>query len=335
MLVLCRLDARVSVVGDSETVDWVEYRARNTFQTACASRGSDAWTIFAGREYSPPGEWKSYSRCGSTVEACTFLVDADKRRIVVDLPPGRWRRLYVLRIVRNVMRWQIAQLGAVFLHANCVSRGRSGIALLGPPRSGKTTLLLSMLRGGNCGFVTEDDLVLVPSGNETLLGLGWPGCARVRYDTLQLFPELLSRLSTFEHPANEFEIARNGAHALVRIFPEELASAFGCEILGESPVQNVWKVAWGTNYRLAMGESELRKSIFEAWDRIPERKAGAKSSGGTVYGWREIAFDPFLLAYFGTQFLEVAQSEAERAASMLNGSFVTHSAPMFVDKMVA
>src|SRR5437764_14856355 len=48
------------------------------------------------------------------------------------------------------------------IHASCVARGEAGVLLLGPPRSGKSDLVLRLLQ---CGFtLVADDQVQIENG---------------------------------------------------------------------------------------------------------------------------------------------------------------------------
>ena len=261
----------------------------------------DRWTIIGGREFARTAHSVVYTRASPTGEACNFYVDRGLRQIVVDLPIGAWRQLFVLRMIRNVLRWELFREGAIFLHACCVEREGKGIIFLGRSRSGKTTLTLNLIRNRGWQFVAEDDLTLFRLPGRQLLALGWPGCLRMRRSMLAFYPELVAKASEFAHPANSLEQNLDPEHALLRIFPEELNQSLGCQVAPQVvPKAFVW-VKWGACQTMRpIPAQETLERLFQSWDILPERKPGVRpdASNAKSSTWSKFVFDQFLLGHY-------------------------------------
>jgi hypothetical protein len=325
--VLTRLKAGVAVISDKDTHSWLRLRTNRYFGWSNVSERDASWQVFAGREFAPSGKWTPYSRQSPTGEFCKYLVDPVARIIVIDLPPGPWRQLYALRVVRNVLRWELFLQGAVFLHASCLAFRGNGIALLGDSRGGKTTMLLNLLQEGQWDYVTEDDLTIVPQADGRLLALGWPGCVRVRRKMLAAFPSILAARQKFTHPANHMEENENPDTGLIRIFPEELASIFGCKIVPETTLDaGVW-LQWGDNsLTQSLSSNDVMQRLRLSWDILPERKPGARPRLLDLKNpeWQKMVFDPFLLEAYGVPSLREHERNLCCVASGIRGLAVCH-----------
>lgn len=326
--VLTRLDAGVAVVSDEETHSWLRLRTdRYLGWTDGVCERVASWQVFAGREFAPSGEWTPYSRKSPNGEFCKYLVDPHARLIVIDLPPGPWRQLYALRVVRNVLRWELFLRGAVFLHASCLAYRENGIALLGDSRGGKTTMLLNLLQEGQWDYVTEDDLTVVPQADGRLLAFGWPGCVRIRRTMLASFPSILAASQTFSHPANQMEENANRDNGLIRIFPEELASIFGCKIIPETTLNaGVW-LQWGDNSLIqSLSSNDVMERLRFSWDILPERRPGARPRLLDLQNpkWQTMVFDPFLLEAYAVPPLREVEKNLEAIARGIRGLAVSH-----------
>lgn len=323
-LTFAREGAAVDVRGDDATLSWLMRRGENGYLSVVAD-GSASWVITAGVEHATPGNWVSTRRSYPSGETCEFLVDAGRQEIVVNCPPGGWRHLYTLRMVRNALRWQLFhQKGALFLHGSCLARKGQGLALLGPSRSGKSTLMLSGLRSGSWDYVTEDDLTLLPSDGG-FVALGWPGSLRVRRGMLGHYPELAAALPTLEHPANDLEAKLDPETAMVRVFPEELARIFGCAIRATTRLKWCALVEWGARTRvIGTTVSEQEKFLDRSWDILPERRAGAPIPA-TGSPWISQVFDRFFLEHHGVPDLACFRDDLKRVANVTKPFNIQHS----------
>jgi hypothetical protein len=283
--------------------------------------------VFAGREFAPAGKWTPHSRRFPNGEFCEYLVDLGARSIVIDLPPGIWRQLYTLRVVRNILRWELFLRGAVFLHASCLAFRGNGIALLGQSRGGKTTTLLNLLADGELDYVTEDDLTVIPQADGRLLALGWPGCVRIRKSMLPAFPSILAASGKLTHPANQLEVNGNPDTALIRIFPEELAGIFGCKIVSETILDVGAWLQWNEHSSTQpLSRDEVMQRLRLSWDILPERKPGARPRllDPKNPDWQTMVFEPFLLEAYGVPSLQQHEKNLGCVAGGIRGLAVGH-----------
>lgn len=322
---LTRHGASVHIVGDDATLTWMLRRTTYGFGPAIR-RGEDDWTVIAGSEHASNRRWTRYIRRYASGETCSFLVDGRHRLIVVDQPPGAWRSLYALRMVRNVLRWELFRRGAIYLHASCVSLGGQGLAFIGPRRSGKSSLMVSALRSGSWEYVTEDDLTLLPMEGGGFAALGWPGSLRVRRSMLSHYPEIAAELQRLEHPANRLEENLDPEIGMVRVFPEELAHIFGCKITAETTLRWVARTEWGESEALMpIDHAALLVALQQSWDVVPERKAGASTGAQHGKAWKEQVFDPFLFEVYGVPDLSEYRVRLENLAASIEGYRLIHS----------
>jgi hypothetical protein len=320
-----RMGAKVVVTGDPDAISWVRDRSRLYFELDAQFADQDVWHIIAGKEHAPPLQWHRFDR-GIPAAPCAFLLNVNHRTIVIDAPLGPWRKLWTLRLVRDILRWQLFQQGAIFIHASVVAHHSTGIALVGRKRSGKSTLFLQLLRNGDYGFVTEDDLTVVCKPDGALVALGWPGCLRIRRSMLKYFPELAEG-SNFMHPANELEKNGDPEVALLRVFPEEIAARFNSFIMPEISLKMIVKPEWGVEAALLpLSSEETTEALVDAWDILPERRAGARPQlhDGSVQLWRNFCFNPPLFDFFGTP-RDIATTKLNEIASKLNGFAFRHN----------
>lgn len=296
-LIFSRRNVSVEVEADDETMAWLVARTGPYGFSAISLEPS--WRIVPDAGRRGAGDWERYDRRYASGETCTFLVDLKQRVIAIDAPGAEWRKLYCLRMIRNVLRWELLRHGALFMHGSCVSSAGRGLCLIGPSRAGKTSLTLSALQSGRWDYVTEDDATIQREG-EGCVVLGWPGSIRIRRSMLVRYPEILDAMSSLQHPANRLEEKLDPDVAMLRIFPDELAAIYGCKIAGEARL-DMWGVArWSNTESIHPLESNvLGQEIRNAWDVLPERRAGAPSIRLGDPDWRARVFDPFLLEYYG------------------------------------
>lgn len=101
-------------------------------------------------------------------------------------------RVALMRVVRELTMAHARRAGRPLLHAAAVEIDGRGIALVGPKRAGKTTLLLHLLRAPGARFVANDRVFVDLDGSPPQL-TGLPSIVALRAGTLELFPELAAR----------------------------------------------------------------------------------------------------------------------------------------------
>ncbi|MCK6461225.1 MAG: hypothetical protein L6Q95_15185, partial [Planctomycetes bacterium] len=122
-----------------------------------------------------------------------YEIRADSTAILAPAD-GPALRLAMLRVVREIATAHALGLGHLHLHAAAVDARGPVVALAGPRRSGKTTLLLHALLSGGVRYVTNDRL-LVDLGADPPLARGMPAIVTLREETLARFPDFAARLA--------------------------------------------------------------------------------------------------------------------------------------------
>jgi len=324
---ISRYGACVSLTGDLVTQAWVRDRGSRYFAFTGAAANPPGWHIIAGSEYAPKVRYPITANDTVQPDGCCYRLNLERHLIVVDAPAGAWRNLWTLRMVRHLLRWQLFQSGAVFLHGGAVAHGGIGIAFLGASRAGKTTLLLHSLRTYAASFIAEDDLTILQKEDGSLFALGWPGSVRLRRSMLSRFPEF-AQIHRFQHPANPVEALRTCESARLHIFPEELSAAFGCTCLPEVPLQVVAHLQWAEQPSTAsMDHSEVEALLKASWDILPERKPGTRPPLLPLNSprWKDFCFNPFLLDTITMPNLEILSESLARYAQKVRGYHVRHS----------
>ena len=104
---------------------------------------------------------------------------------------------------RRADKADMERLDLLFLHGGMVAINEIGIALLGPPKSGKTSTSLARLGAAAASHVAENDLAVDCTGSQAV-GLGWPRSICLRGDTLDdldaVFPVLRPQIPALTHP---------------------------------------------------------------------------------------------------------------------------------------
>jgi len=314
-----RRSARVHVLADDETLAWIRLRGAAFFELRPPS-DPDCWLVVAGRENAPDApDYRLHEVEYLSGERCRTLVSRNARAVVVDLPPGSWRQLYVLRLVRDVLRWELQASRPLYLHGASMAQAgdRGAICVIGPSGSGKSTLSYMMAANG-WDWISQDDLCLVEERRGEWSVLGWPGSLRLRRTALPLFPDLAASLAELGHPANALERRLPPEQGFVRVFPEELAQRLGGGIRGEAPVKAFLvldPLEDGKDCK-RMPTDEFVGCLRRAWDVIPERRPGRRVEdvlAGRI-GWSELVFNPLLLEHFGPPDLDGLAASLERLA---------------------
>jgi hypothetical protein len=329
-----RLSARVCLISDYATTRWVYSRSRAYFRIeelrACPN--NRIWKIIAGAEFaSTIGAYEIYERRDESGEYSRFLVSAQARIVVVDLPQGSWRSLYALRMIRNALRWELVKEAPLFLHGVCVAQNDKGVCLIGSPRSGKSTLGLLLLQQRGWWFTTEDDICVVRSSKGGWQLLGWPGCIRLRRSGISIFPKLLQFQQTFSHPANSLARNLSANEGLLRVFPEELEQLMDFRIQADCTPDVVIHLRDDIpdDAFSELSKEDLYVSLLDSWDILPERRPARKPeqilrSGGR---WDEMVFDPFFLNVYGFPDFASLKSLLEQLCRDIRGFVCGRKAP--------
>lgn len=126
----------------------------------------------------------------------SLLADLETRRVIGRIAPGlaadtgHWRNI----IFPMMMSVVAGSVGLVELHASCVAKGPVGMILLGPGRSGKSTLAKAM---SNAGFrVLSDDRVFCSVQQEGIRAYGLARPLKLREDAGIWFEEFSDRTPT-------------------------------------------------------------------------------------------------------------------------------------------
>ncbi len=161
-IIIQRLNASVRVSGDPRSLEWVMLKGRSYFEFPERPESNRTWTIVAGAEHAPDLKWETHTR-GAGVEKVAYWFSREQQVIVIDAIAGAWRNLWTLRLVRDLLRWQLFHAGAVFVHGGLFEHEGRGFLLIGPSRAGKTTLLVRLMQIAGNALIGEDDLTLVPA----------------------------------------------------------------------------------------------------------------------------------------------------------------------------
>lgn len=106
-------------------------------------------------------------------------------------------RVALMRVVRELAMVHVQHAGRL-LHAAALEVGGRAIALLGPKRAGKTTLLLHLLRAPGARFLANDRVLVNLDGSAPRV-TGLPSIVALRHGTLDLLPELQARVADRGH----------------------------------------------------------------------------------------------------------------------------------------
>ena len=141
----------------------------------------------------------------------SILADLRKRLIIGRISPAlvddsRYWRTVVFPILFSVVAGSI---GLVELHASCVASDQNGIVLVGPSRSGKSTLALAFVEAGF--QLLSDDRVFASVQRDGLLAFGLSRPLKLRRDAM----------SWFQQARAVKQMDRQGEESVYYIEPEE------------------------------------------------------------------------------------------------------------------
>lgn len=194
-----------------------------------------------------------------------FYARADGGREVslVTRPGNPLARFQLMRVVRELAVERTRLAGGLVLHAAALEWEGRGVAIAGQKAAGKTTLLLGLLRQPRARYLANDRVALIPGvAGPALLGL--PTLVLLRAGTLELFPDLRSKLA-----AHGSRPDPAGRHAL-------LPAAF-CELLDVAPAgrSGAWAVVFPRQAPEVAGLEARRLETPEAAPLLHAARFGA------------------------------------------------------------
>ena len=253
------------------------------------------------------------------------IYDLQRRIILLETSSSQWLSIFLCRMVRDVLRWELLERGVLFLHGGMVALNGIGIALIGPPRSGKTSTALALLGAAGACHVAENDLAVEFSGNMAV-GMGWPRSVCIRGDTLGaldgIIPGLRQCLTTAVHPYNG-KLSADGVR-LFHILPSEIAQLTKRSVLDHAKLGMLVFPKFvmegdGSPQLERLSEAEAAWCLMDNWDFIPERKLGARANQALDGNrrWDSMCFNPFLGSAFDIPRVETLKPTILRLARVL------------------
>jgi hypothetical protein len=141
------------------------------------------------------------------------LEDPPPRVTILCRSPSPKLGITLMKVVRELAMESILVRGGTILHASAVSTGDGALVIAGPRRSGKTTLLISLLQSDETAYLANDRCVLrVENGSPKVQSL--PTLVSIRGECLRRFPRLLERakeLRLWPAGAGDHDTAQGGS----------------------------------------------------------------------------------------------------------------------------
>lgn len=220
--------------------------------------------------------------------------DADRVEMLVRERTPKCRTA-LMRVVRELVLDHVVATGGLLLHGSAVDTGAGVVAMCGPRRSGKTTLLMSLLSNGGVAYVANDRCVLrADGGGASLRGL--PTLVSIRRDALDRFPDARGRLAAVRPDlAGAWPVGRSGFSLSPPAFRELVGTR---RVSAGGPLRAlVFPRVTSDPARLAlrrMGAAEVRErfasALFRASHASPLGEVFASSLGAERgLAWRERA----------------------------------------------
>ena len=123
-----------------------------------------------------------------------YLTGADKTQIEILTRTGnRSARIALMRVVRELAMIHSHMRGGLFIHGAAFSVDGRCVIVAGPKQAGKTTLLMHAMHHRSSKFVANDR-VRVVFDERGAVARGMPTIVSIRQDSLEMFPDLCSRL---------------------------------------------------------------------------------------------------------------------------------------------
>ncbi len=148
------------------------------------------------------------------------------------------------RVLRAKAATALLRHGWVPIHASSVvGPGGRAVALAGPRRVGKTSMLLTMLDLG-AGSLLSNDTLFVRVEGDMLVGRSLPVSVGVRTDVLPMSPALQSVVERGEHLHVDNEPPTPRPTDRVYLDAQELASLLNTRLARSAPIRSVVRVAF-------------------------------------------------------------------------------------------
>jgi hypothetical protein len=259
--------AAVAVEADATLLDELSATCRPWITAIpVRARPPDLWTVHVTAAASGK---QVASRTGAAVliRPAHRLLDMEASAAAQDARP-------LVRLLRALLRRQLAADGEVFLNAAVLTLGSCGIALLGGTGAGKTTTLVAALHRHHGALVANDDASLRTDGGR-VTARGYPRAIEVRRDVL---PHLAGAADRLTDAAESDSPGR-----ALYVTPHRLATALGGRLAGKAELSALVLLARGT------GRPELHRLA-------PERAIGAVAAHLAVADPYETWLHPHLPA---------------------------------------
>lgn len=219
-----------------------------------------------------------------------YAVDGRAAVRIIAPADGSGTRVALMRVVRELAMLDARAAGAPVLHAAVVARGRRAIAICGPKRSGKTSLLIHALREPSFRFVANDRAVVEHHGARAT-ARGMPTIVALRADTIERFAHLaVLRDAPDRHWLTPSEAAEEGGRPWRR--PDlaiDLTPARFCELAGAEPQADATlsAIIFPRVEPAAAGIGLERLTARDALDRLRGSFVGAALGGpqANAFAW--------------------------------------------------
>jgi hypothetical protein len=159
--------------------------------------------------------------------ALFYLVSEDAARVEILARERTTRcRTTLMRVVRELTMDRVVSTGGILVHGAAIGFEGGVVVMCGPKRSGKTTLLMSLLEIPGTSYIANDRCVARP-GIATVSVRGLPTIVSIRCDTLEHFPAARARL---ERIRPDLAGSERSGRSRFSLSPPEF-----CELMGDCP----------------------------------------------------------------------------------------------------
>jgi hypothetical protein len=156
----------------------------------------------------PPGHMAVHE---PAADAIYVVAENGKRIEIIVRNMHPWIRVRIMRVIREVMMARLRRDGWFILHAAAASVEGRAIAIAGPKNSGKTNLLIRLVRECAARPISYDRLAVLP-GAATVVGQGVPTTVSVRAATAAMNPDLFRFLDPDHRRCALTEIEQGISH---------------------------------------------------------------------------------------------------------------------------